>query len=461
MKPQELTKAQRAEIACQTPGGLAWVLSGGRWVQAKHLQLLSLKLLELAAGRIKRLAVFMPPRYGKSMLCSQYFPAWFLGQFPDRRVIQAGYGNSFAATWGRRARSAIEQGSAQGLLGITVDPRKSAADQWDIEGRDGGMFCVGVGGGVTGHGADHLTIDDPVKSREEADSITYRERTWEWYTDDLYTRLHPGASVLLVGTRWHVDDLSGRILNHDADRNEWTVLNLPAFAEDDDALGREPGELLWPERFNLADVQDKQATLGSYGFAALYQQRPTPREGGMFKRHWFEIVDAAPAIGDEARGWDLAGTAGAGDWTVGVRGLRNGRYYITDVRRDQLGPSEVRRMVRSTAEQDGADVRISLPQDPGQAGKEQKQEYAKLLAGYPVRITPETGPKHIRAEAFAAQCEAGNVALVRGPWNEAFIDEFCSFNPDVRDQIDDQVDATSRWFAVLAEPSRKPAIYAR
>jgi predicted phage terminase large subunit-like protein len=449
MLPKALTKQQRAEIAQQTPAGLAWVLSDGRWKCARHLAVLNDRLLDLAAGRIKRLAVFMPPRHGKSQLCSRYFPAWFLQKFPDQRVIQAGYGNSFAATWGRHTRNAIDTAHSLGISPVRVDPSKSSADEWEILGHDGGMYCVGIGGGVAGRGADLLTIDDPVKSRAEADSLTYREKTWEWYTDDLYTRLHPGARILLVATRWHHDDLPGRILARDEGREAWTVINFPAIAEEDDALGREPGEALWPQRYDLAALNDAQATLGSYGFAALYQQRPAPREGGLFKRQWFEIVEAAPSAGEKARGWDLAGTEGGGDWTVGVRGIKNGRYYIDDVRRDQLSPAGVRALVRATAQQDGRDVRISLPQDPGQAGKDQGLEYIKLLAGYVVRTSPETGPKHLRAEAFAAQCEAGNVALVRGPWNEAFIDEFCNFNPDVTDQVDDQVDATSRWFAEL------------
>jgi len=407
--------------------------------------------MDLAARRIKRLAVFMPPRHGKSQLCSRYFPAWLLGQMPDERIIQAGYGNTFAATWGRHTRNAIDEAHKLGVFGVRVDPAKSSADEWEILGHDGGMYCVGMGGGVTGRGADLLTIDDPVKSREEADSLTYREKNWNWYTDDLYTRLHPGARVLLVATRWHHDDLPGRIIAHDQGREDWTIINLPALAEENDPLGRAPGEALWPQRYDIAALEDRRATLGSYGFAALYQQRPAPREGGMFKRHWFEIVDAAPAIGDKARGWDLAGTAEGGDYTVGVRGVKNGRFYIDDVRREQLGPAGVRDLIRVTAQQDGKQVRISIPQDPGQAGKAQTQELVKLLAGHIIHASPETGPKHLRAEAFAAQCEAGNVALVRGPWNETFIDEFCNFNPDVKDQQDDQIDATCRCFTALTD----------
>lgn len=458
MKPNQLTAQQRAEYGRLSPAGLAWILSEGRWHCAPHLELLSNQLMHLAAGRIKRLAVFMPPRHGKSQLCSRYFPAWFFGTHPEKRIIQAGYGNSFAATWGRHTRNAIDEARKLGIFGVQVDPAKSSADEWEIAGHEGGMFCVGIGGGVTGRGADLLTIDDPVKSREEADSFTYREKTWEWYTDDLYTRLHPGARVLLVATRWHYDDLPGRILAHDAGREAWTVINLPAIAEEDDLLGRAPGAALWPQRYDLAALEDARATLGSYGFAALYQQRPSPREGGMFKRHWFEIVDAAPAVGDKARGWDLAGTEDGGDWTVGVRGVKNGRFYIDDVRREQLSPAGVRDLVRVTAQQDGLEVKQSLPQDPGQAGKAQVQEFARLLTGLRVHTSQETGPKHLRAEAFAAQCEAGNVALVRGPWNEAFIDEFCHFNPDVKDQVDDQIDATSRWFTALT--GSKPAVAA-
>ena len=451
MNPKRLTRYQRIEIARQTPAGLAWVLSDGRWHCAPHHALLNLRLMDLAARRIKRLAVFMPPRHGKSQLCSRYFPAWLLGQMPDERIIQAGYGNTFAATWGRHTRNAIDEAHKLGVFGVRVDPAKSSADEWEILGHDGGMYCVGMGGGVTGRGADLLTIDDPVKSREEADSLTYREKNWNWYTDDLYTRLHPGARVLLVATRWHHDDLPGRIIAHDQGREDWTIINLPALAEENDPLGRAPGEALWPQRYDIAALEDRRATLGSYGFAALYQQRPAPREGGMFKRHWFEIVDAAPAIGDKARGWDLAGTAEGGDYTVGVRGVKNGRFYIDDVRREQLGPAGVRDLIRVTAQQDGKQVRISIPQDPGQAGKAQTQELVKLLAGHIIHASPETGPKHLRAEAFAAQCEAGNVALVRGPWNETFIDEFCNFNPDVKDQQDDQIDATCRCFTALTD----------
>lgn len=423
-----------------------------RWALAKHLAAIDAALLRVASGETTRLMIFAPPRHGKSLLISQYLPAWWLGTRPDDRIILTGYGDTFAQQWGRRVRDTIREAYNQGVFRVTVRQDVSAAERWDIAGHAGGMIAAGVGGAIVGQGGHLIIVDDPVKSREQAESATYRDRLFDWWRSDLRTRFEPGASVVMMHQRWHVDDLAGRLLagQDSEDIEPWTVLSFPAEAEEDDLLGRSPGDALWPERYDLQALHSLKAELGSYAYAAMYQQRPSPREGGMFKRHWFEIVDAAPAIGDRARGWDLAGTDGGGDWTVGVRGVKNGRFYIEDVAREQLGPAGVRQLVRSRAEQDGREVRISLPQDPGQAGKEQAQEYTRLLAGYSIRATPETGPKHIRAEAFAAQCEAGNVALVRGPWNAAYIEELCSFNPDAKSQVDDQVDATSRWFAALS-----------
>ena len=461
MKPNDLTEGQRIELARQTPAGLAWVMSGGKWHCAPHLEVLNRKLMDLAAGRITRLAVFMPPRHGKSQLCSRYFPAWFLGTFPDQRVIQAGYGSAFASTWGRHARNTINAANSMGIFNSSVDPSKSSANEWDILDREGGMYAVGVGGGITGRGADLLTLDDVVKSREEAESPTYREKTLDWYTDDAYTRLHPGGRILLVATRWHHQDLPGTIIERDKGRDKWEVLCFPAIAEEADILGREPGEALWPERYPLAALDDISAELGSYGFAALYQQRPAPREGGMFKREWFKIKDAVPAGGRIIRFWDLAGTAGGGDWTAGVKlvAYPNGTFAVLDVRRDRLSPSGVRNLLLSTAQLDGYDCMVGMFQDPGQAGKDQMQEYSRILSGYPLFVMSTSGNPDLRAESFAAQCEAGNVILSRGPWNEAFIEELCAFTSKSTGGVDDQVDGISGGFAQLTREADEYSTY--
>jgi predicted phage terminase large subunit-like protein len=218
-------------------------------------------------------------------------------------------------------------------------------------------------------------------------------------------------------------------------------------------------ELLDPARFPAATVRQLQNDMGSYAYAGQYQQRPAPREGGLFKRHWFPIERAAPAGCTWVRAWDLAASeAKAGSqpaFTCGLRIGRSpaGRYFIDDVRRDRLSPGKVEELIKRTAQQDQAarpGCRISLPQDPGQAGKAQAQYLVGQLAGFVVRATPESGDKVTRAEPVSAQAEAGNIVLIEGAWNEAFLDEVSSFPSG---SFKDQVDALSRGFGELAKPA--------
>lgn len=385
----------------------------------------------------QRIIIAVPPRHGKSQTCSHFGPAWFLSQFPDRRVILCSYAAEFASTWGRKARDTFNAARAAGLSEHRVRPDVAGASLWEVEGRGGGMLTAGVGGGITGFGADLLVCDDLLKNAEEAASHTIREKTWDWLQSTARTRLEPGGSIILIATRWHHDDPTGRILSREA--GEWEVINFPALAEEDDALGRAEGEALWPERYPVPVLEETKKALGSYYFAALYQQRPSPREGGMFKRHWFEIVDAAPADGKRVRRWDFGGTEGAGDFTCGLRMLRSdsGVYYVEDVYRDQLSPGGVHAIVRQTAAVDGSACAIWIPQDPAQAGKDQAQSFIRELSDYNIHAQRETGSKEVRAFGVAAQAEAGNVKLVRGTWNEAFLDEVCTFPTGAND---DQVD---------------------
>jgi predicted phage terminase large subunit-like protein len=243
--------------------------------------------MDVAAGKISRLLITMPPRHGKSEFASKWLPSWYLGNFPDNRVILASYGASFAASWGRKTRDILNEHGPR-LFGVSIRSDSKAADEWLIEGREGGMQTCGVGGPLTGKGADLLIIDDPVKNAEEANSEVYRQKTWEWYTSTAYTRLEPGGALVLIQTRWHEDDLAGRILANAAESGEpWVVLNLPAIAGEGDQLGRSPGEPLWPERFGLDDFDRIRKAVGSYQFSALYGQSPTPADGGLFKRAWF------------------------------------------------------------------------------------------------------------------------------------------------------------------------------
>lgn len=237
------------------------------------------------------LLVEVPPRHGKSTLISEKTPAWFLGRFPDKRVMLGSYQATFAATWGRKARNLLEEFGGD-LFGVEVDPASRAAAQWDIKGHKGGMQTAGVGGDFTGRGAHLLIIDDPVKNAEEALSETIREKQQEWWRSTIRTRIEPGAVVVILMTRWHYTDLGGFVLQRAADgADPVREIRLPAIAEAEDVLGRDPGEALWPERYSLAALEKLKTALGPYWFSAMFQGTPTPDEGGFFQRRDFRYFD--------------------------------------------------------------------------------------------------------------------------------------------------------------------------
>jgi predicted phage terminase large subunit-like protein len=221
------------------------------------------------------------------MLVSHFFPAWYLGVRPSKRVMLASYAGDFAASWGRKVRDVIAE-YGRDVFGVSLRKGSAAVHRFEIDRHGGGMTTAGAGGSLTGKGADLLVIDDPVKNAEQAASRVWRDKTWDWYQSTAYTRLEPGGSVVLVQTRWHGDDLAGRLLQDASDGGEaWSTLNLPAIAEVDDPLGRLLGDALWPERYPLARLADIRRTLGAYWWSALYQQRPSPASGGLFQRDWF------------------------------------------------------------------------------------------------------------------------------------------------------------------------------
>ena len=263
-------------------------------------------------------------------------------------------------------------------------------------------------------------------------------------------------------TRWHEDDLAGRILESE-NAASWTVVNLPALAEDGDALGRQPGQALWLARFGEDDLENTRREMGTPSFTALYQQRPTALEGGMFKREYFDMVNVAPRNANRVRYWDKAGTVGdSGDYTAGVLMARDaaGTFYVEDVVRGRWSALERERIIRQTAEMDKATytglggVAIWMEQEPGSGGKESAESTIRALAGHSVYAERVQGDKATRAEPFAAQCEARNVKLVAGPWNAAYLDEIAMF-PNGRH--DDQADASTGAFARLASGPRRRA----
>ena len=224
----------------------------------------------------KRIMIFMPPRHGKSEFISKYYPAWYLGVHPDRRIILASHTARLAQRFGGAARNLVTE-YGKDDFGIEVDTGSSAKGDWSLKPPfTGGMLTAGVGGDITGRGADLFIIDDAFKNAEQAISPVYRDNVWEWWQSTASTRLEPNATVIIMFTRWHEDDLAGRLL-HAAEIGEgepWTVISLAAIAEDDDLMGRQPGEALWPERFDTDSLENIRLNKTSYWWSSMYQQRP-------------------------------------------------------------------------------------------------------------------------------------------------------------------------------------------
>jgi predicted phage terminase large subunit-like protein len=395
--------------------------------------------------------LLLPPGSAKSTYASRIFPAWFLARHPASAVIAACHTARLAEDFGRGVRGLMEEHGAR--LGVRVRADMRAAGRFATE-RGGEYFAVGVHGAVTGRRADLALIDDPVRSFADAESFSAREHLWEWFRSELVTRLKPKGRVVLVMTRWHSDDLAGRLI----EQGGWEVLRLPALAEPGDPLGRDEGAALWPDWEDRAALLEKRDLLGERHFAALFQQSPMREGGQVFDPRSLRVVDTVPD-GVAVRAWDLAGSPAAGgdpDWTAGVKLVRDaaGRLFVDDVIRFRGVPGEVAERIRAAAAMDGAGVIVGLPQDPGQAGKSQIMFLAQMLAGYRIVATPETGAKTVRAMPVASQVSAGTVAIRRAAWNTAFLDELASF-PHGRK--DDQVDALARAFGLLisqAAPAR-------
>lgn len=423
-----------------SPASLALQAGEGRWRPYPHLIKLNRLLVEASFQANSRLLVTFPPRHGKSEMISRYFPAWYLGMFPNRRIMLASYEASFAASWGRKARDVVEEWGARFPEPIQVRQDSSARDDWNLVRREGGMVTAGAGGGITGKGAHLAIIDDPIKNAEEARSKNAKDKIWDWYTSTFRTRLHKGGSIVVVMTRWAEDDLAGRLI---AGSEKWNVVKFPAISPD--------GAALCEDLIPLRELRSIQQEIGNFWWQSLYQQEPYDMEGGVFKPDRIRIIDAEPVCKNRARGWDFAATEAEGaDFTAGAKlGVtQEGRYVILNVRRGRWSALDAERNIRQTAELDGKDVRGSIPQDPGAAGKAHVANMlSKVLAGLPYTSSIESGDKVLRAMPFAAQVEAGNVDMVRGDWNAAYLDELRAFP---NGSHDDQVDASSRAFAEIA-----------
>jgi len=422
-----------------------------RWLRAKHHKIICDALMRVYSGECKRLIINIPPRYSKTELAVICFIAWAMGQNPDSEFIHTCYSGVLAANNSGQIRELIRSAEYQEIFpGVQLRDDSQAKNEWRT--RDGGvMYAVGAGGTITGFGAGKvregfggaIVIDDPHKA-DEARSDVVRNGVIEWFQNTLESRCNsPHTPIIVIMQRLHERDLAGW-LAEGGNGEEWEVVKLKAMQED--------GTALWPEKHTVERLRQMEQS-NPHTFAGQYQQEPSPGEGNVFRPGNITIVNGIPAGTRMLRGWDLAASvpkAGSDpDWTVGGKlGVTlDGRFIIADIVRFRGLPHEVESTIKNTADRDGAEVKVSIPQDPGQAGKSQVAAFVRLLAGYSVSTSVETGDKVTRAEPFAAQVNVGNVMMLRAPWNDEVINEMRVFPNGAHDDIED---ALSRAFNELA-----------
>lgn len=254
-----------------------------------HHDVLAEKLMAVERGEITRLMIFMPPRHGKSQLATINFPAWYLGRNKKKEVIVASYSGDLATDFGGKTRAIIRDVTFQRVFrGMALQEGEESKGKWQTN--EGGSYTsVGVGGAITGKGANLFVIDDPIKNSEEANSQVYRDKVWDWWQTTARTRLEKDAAVVVILTRWHQDDIAGRLLKQDENDGKWTVLCLPAIAEIDEEY-RPKGEPLWTNKYNIEALNDIKKDVGPYAWSALYQQNPIMNENQEFKNIWFKSI---------------------------------------------------------------------------------------------------------------------------------------------------------------------------
>jgi predicted phage terminase large subunit-like protein len=461
---QDLALANRIEIERELGRRSFWHFFRMAWryidpapfVDGWHLRAICDALEALARRDFRELVLCVPPRHTKSLLVSVCFPAWVWTWDPAHQFITASYDQRLAVRDGLKSRRLVKSAWFQQRW-PEVQFRKDQDTKTYYETTAGGhRFLTTPGSGVTGHGADTILGDDLHNAKEATTEIS-REEAREFWFESISSRLNDQMTGAfgVIQQRLHNDDVAGHCM-----RKGYHKVVLPALFEADhpDAYALDPrveGEPLWPARMPLEAIERQRQTLGAYAFAGQQQQRPTAREGGLFKRADFIIGEAIPpGVISWVRRWDLAGTepkpGGDPDYTVGVRmgRLPDGRFVISSVIRERLSPLGVEKLLLATAQLDGTGVTIGLSQDPGQAGKAQIRALTTMLNGYMVVSEPETGSKFTRAEILAPQVEAGNLLLLRADWNEEFLVEMQMF-PNA--SHDDQVDAATGAHRLLTQ----------
>ena len=417
---------------------MATVVSRGAWRLYKHHELVDRKLVELVRRKMPEriLVIEFPPRHGKSEHASHYLPAWVVTNYPHWGVGLASYESKFARTWGRKARQTYLEAQKYTPTPIPLDRRRDAANEWGPENHpNGGMFCSGVGGPFTGRGFKVVIVDDPIKNAEQAMSETYRKNLWEWYNTTVETRLEPDGVVVVMQTRWHKDDLIGKLLKRSEEGGDPVHrLHLPAIAGPGDQLGRKVGEALWPDRWGEEDLDKIRIAKGPYWWNSLYQQRPTQHESAEWPEEYFDDIwaddwpdmfEVSTVALDPSKGTEK------GDFSaIAFAGLRGGKLYIdSDIARrpspdlvpalakmvNRYRPDEA--IIESNSFQD-----LLLPEF---------LSYCKSHGNYPCKITAMHNSQSkvlIRIRRLGGYLSQNRIKLRRGnPHNELLLQQLRDF----------------------------------
>lgn len=426
------------QIMVNMPVGLATAYDRNYKIPS-HIEKINKALIDVALGKTKKLIINMPPRHGKSELISKYFVAWYLLNFTNKRVILTSYEADFAASWGRKVKDVINTFGKQYKTRIRHD--SNASNRFELL-QGGQLNTAGAGGAITGKGADILIIDDPIKNIEEANSKVLRQKVWEWFTTTAFTRLEPDGAVIIIMTRWHYDDLVGRILNNPEERKQWTWLSLPAINENNEAL--------WAERFSIDKLNEIKNTLGSMHFSALYQQKPVATENQIYKYEWWKYYSAPPTFKMIVQSWDTAfKTSEQNDFSVcQTWGVADNGYYLLDLVRRKIEFPELLRCAKSLAEKYNPNIILIEDKASGQSLIQSIRKETRL----PIKAVQVNKDKITRAHLAIPFIEAGKVFLPQSAeWLSDFLTETEEFPMSAHDDIVDAMNQAIEYMRIIGQ----------
>ena len=439
----------RTQVSASFGTWLATARAEHQWT-ARHFTAMQAVLDDVTAGRCRRVYFGIPIRHGKTEHNTIAYAAYRLERDPKTRILVCSYNQRRAEKFSREIRRLAR------ARGVLMSAERDAASEWETA-VGGGCQAVGAGAGVAGVNADLILPDDPIGSRDDAESLAKRDQVWDWLTNDILARCEPHTAVVMTMSRWHQDDPAGRLM--DTQRDRWTILELPAEAEAHDPLGRAIGEPLWPELRGAEWLAEKRAELLEYGFASLLQGRPRPRAGGMFKWADCGLLNDVPVTGRIVRFWDTAGTEQRGsndpDYTVGAALCRMAdlRTAVVDIARFRHAVSARDAAIAAVALEDAqrypGRIRWRFEREAGVGGADRTMHLKRIAQAHGITCddVPATGNKVTRAEPFASAVGAGNVVLCPGAWRDAFRAEAADFPTG---KHDDQIDAAAGAFNTLA-----------